>query len=100
MKIRRKSRPRPAPRAAERARRYEAQVLDIKSVLARSLRRRRAARKLSQGGLAARLGSSQSRISKIEAGDPAVSLDLFVRALFASGASRIDLARAIGSVGG
>jgi ribosome-binding protein aMBF1 (putative translation factor) len=97
MKTRRKSRPRPAAAAADLARRYEAQVLDIKSALARGLRRRRAAGKLSQGRLAARLGSSQSRISKIEAGDPAVSLDLFVRALFAAGATRGDIARAIGS---
>jgi transcriptional regulator with XRE-family HTH domain len=79
------------------ARRYEAQVLDIKAALARGLRRRRAAGKISQGRLAARLGSSQSRISKLEAGDPAVSLDLFIRALFATGATRADIARAMGS---
>jgi len=77
--------------------RYESQVLDIKVALARGLRRRRAAGKISQGRLAARLGSSQSRISKIEAGDPAVSLDLFIRALFATGATRGDIARAVGS---
>ena len=89
MKTRRKPQP---------ARRYEAQVLDIKTALARGLRRRRAAGKISQGRLAARLGSSQSRISKIEAGDPAVSIDLFIRALFAAGATRGDIARAMGSV--
>ena len=88
MKIRRKPQP---------ARRYESQVLDIKAALARGLRRRRAAGKISQGRLAARLGSSQSRISKIEAGDPSVSLDLFIRALFATGATRGDIARAMGS---
>ncbi len=88
MRIRRKPQP---------ARRYESQVLDIKAALARGLRRRRAAGKISQGRLAARLGSSQSRISKIEAGDPAVSLDLFIRALFATGATRGDIARAMGS---
>jgi len=87
MKTRRKPRP---------ARRYEAQVLDIKAALARGLRRRRAAGKVSQGRLAARLGSSQSRISKIEAGDPAVSLDLFIRALLAAGAARGDIGRIIG----
>ena len=84
-------------RKPQRARRYEVQVLDIKAALARGLRRRRAAGKISQGRLAARLGSSQSRISKIEAGDPAVSLDLLVRALFATGATRGDIARAMGS---
>ena len=88
MRIRRKPQP---------ARRYESQVLDIKAALARGLRRRRAAGKISQGRLAARLGSSQSRISKIEAGDPSVSLDLFIRALFATGATRGDIARAMGS---
>jgi transcriptional regulator with XRE-family HTH domain len=74
-------------------------VIEIKTLLARGLRRRRAAAKLSQGRLAERLGSSQSRISKIEAGDPAVSLDLLVRALLAAGATRGDMARAIGSGG-
>ena len=35
--------------------------------------------------------SSQSRIAKIEAGDPSVSLDLIVRALIASGATTRDI---------
>lgn len=78
--------------------RFEAQVLDIKAALARGLRRRRVAGKISQGRLAARLGSSQSRISKIEAGDPAVSLDLLVRAFLATGATRAEIARAMGAV--
>jgi transcriptional regulator with XRE-family HTH domain len=71
----------------------------MKAVLARSLRRRRSAAGISQGSLADILGSSQSRISKIEAGDTAVSLDLLVRALLAAGASRGDVARAIGASG-
>jgi predicted transcriptional regulator len=98
MMSRKKTRPRPAPGPAELARRYEAQVVEMKSALARGLRRRRAAGKLSQGRLAARLGSSQSRVSKIEAGDPAVSLDLFVRAFLATGATRGEIARAMGAV--
>lgn len=99
MKLRRRTRPRAIPGARQLARRYEAQVIEIKALLARGLRRRRAAAKLSQRRLAKRLGSSQSRISKIEAGDPAVSLDLLVRALLAAGATRGDLARAIGPSG-
>jgi len=43
---------------------------------------------------AQRMGSSQSRVAKIEAGDPSVSLDLIVRALFATGATRQELQRA------
>ena len=97
MKLRRRTRPRAIPGARQLARRYEARVIEIKKLLARGLRRRRAAAKLSQRRLAERLGSSQSRISKIEAGDPAVSLDLLVRALLAAGATRGDVARTIGS---
>ena len=95
MRVRRKARPRPSPDLAL-ARRHEAVVIEIKAALARALRRRRAAVGLSQGRLADRLGSSQSRVSKIEAGDPEVSLDLFVRALFAAGATRGDVGRVIG----
>jgi hypothetical protein len=39
--------------------------------------------------------SSQSRVAKMEAGDPTASLDLLVKSLLAMGASRRDLARAI-----
>ena len=92
----RKARPRPAPAAAELARRSEAQVLEMKAALARGLRRRRAARRISQSRLAALLGSSQSRVSKIEAGDPAVSLELLVRALVATGATRREIGRVLG----
>jgi hypothetical protein len=40
------------------------------------------------------MGSSQSRVAKIEAGDPSISLDLIVRALIAAGATRQDLQKA------
>jgi hypothetical protein len=36
--------------------------------------------------------TSQSRVAKIEAGDPTVSLDLIFRALFTMGVSRKALA--------
>lgn len=35
--------------------------------------------------------SSQSRIAKMEAGDPSVSLDLLIRSLFALGVTKRDL---------
>jgi hypothetical protein len=37
--------------------------------------------------------SSQSRVAKMEAGDPTASLDLLVKSLLAMGASRRDLAQ-------
>ncbi|WP_017741767.1 hypothetical protein [Scytonema hofmannii] len=41
------------------------------------------------------MNSSQSRVAKIEAGDPSVTVDLLVRALFYTGATRKDIAEAI-----
>jgi DNA-binding XRE family transcriptional regulator len=73
----------------------EAAVIELKLALSRSLREQRARRGLSQAALAKHLRSSQSRVAKMEAGDPSVSMDLLVRSLLAIGASSNDLARAI-----
>jgi ribosome-binding protein aMBF1 (putative translation factor) len=70
-------------------------LIEIKVRLTELVKKARARRHLSQVALAERLGSSQSRVAKIEAGDPSVSLELLVRASFASGATRKELARAI-----
>ncbi len=43
------------------------------------------------------IGSSQSRVAKMEAGDPSVSVDLLIRTLLALGANRRQVGRAIGS---
>ena len=51
----------------------------------------------SQIDLAQRMGSSQSRIAKIEAGDASVSLDLIVRALIAAGTTQQDIRKAFTS---
>ncbi|MCR4296121.1 MAG: helix-turn-helix domain-containing protein [Elusimicrobia bacterium] len=73
----------------------EARFIELKLTLSRWLRERREAQKLTQVDLAQRLQSSQSRIAKMEAGDPSVSLDLLIRSLFALGATKRDLARII-----
>ena len=73
----------------------EAAYVELRLRLAESLRVRRQKRKLSQTDLAKMLRSSQSRVAKMEGGDPSVSLDLLVRSLLALGASNRDLARAI-----
>jgi len=73
----------------------EATLVEIKLALAESLRRRRSKRGLSQTDLARLLGSSQSRVAKMEAGDPSVTLDLLVRSLLTIGATQRDLARII-----
>lgn len=73
----------------------EAALIEMKLGLADSLRRRRQARKLTQAQLAKRLGSSQSRVAKMEAADPSVSIDLLVRALLDLGATRAQVAKAM-----
>ena len=71
----------------------EEAVIDLKLTLARAVREERSKRSLSQNQLGRLLGSSQSRIAKMEAGDPSVSIDLLVRSLLKMGATRRDLAR-------
>ena len=73
----------------------EAAYIDLKVRLATDLRDRRRRRSLTQADLAKRLRSSQSRIAKMEAGDPSVSLDLLIRSLLMLGASRGELSRII-----
>ena len=75
----------------------EAMLVELKLSLTDALKKARQKRRLSQTDLAERIGSSQSRVAKIEAGDPSVSLDLIVRALFAAGATRRELQRAFSS---
>ena len=73
----------------------EAAYIELKLKLAESLRERRRHRRLTQVDLAKLLRSSQSRVAKMETGDPSVSLDLLVRSLLTLGASRRELARII-----
>lgn len=70
----------------------EAAFVETKLALSRSLRDRRTAEGLSQAALAKRLHSSQSRVAKMEAADPTVSVDLLLRALFALGVRPRDVA--------
>jgi predicted XRE-type DNA-binding protein len=73
----------------------EAAYVEVRLRLADSLRRRRQKQHLSQTDVAKRLHSSQSRVAKMEGGDPSVSIDLLIRSLLALGASSRDVARAI-----
>jgi len=73
----------------------ETAYVELRVRLADSLKRRRQKRNLSQTELARLLHSSQSRVAKMEGGDPSVSLDLLIRSLLALGASSRDLARTI-----
>jgi hypothetical protein len=71
----------------------EMRLIETKLALAAGLRQRREKSGLTQGAFARRLGSSQSRVAKMEAADRSVSLDLLFRGLFLLGASRQEVAR-------
>ena len=73
----------------------EAAFVEIKLALSDTLRAERQKAKLSQAQAAKRLGSSQSRVAKMEAGDPSVTIDLLVRSLLALGATKKTVARTI-----
>ena len=72
-------------------------LVDMKVSLAIALRHRRAAANISQVELAGTLGSSQSRVAKMEAADPSVSADLLMRALLALGTQPHEIGAALGS---
>lgn len=73
----------------------ESAYIELKLRLAEGLRARRRQHRLSQVELARKLGSSQSRVAKMETGDPSVSLDLLIRSLFVLGMSSRELSKII-----
>jgi predicted XRE-type DNA-binding protein len=73
----------------------EEAYIELRLKLADGLKDCRKRRGLSQTALAESLKSSQSRVAKMEAGDPTVSLDLLVKSLLALGTSRRQLASII-----
>lgn len=73
----------------------ESEFIHMKLGLARELKERRLARGLSQTQVAKMVGSSQSRVAKMEAADPSVSADLLIQTLLKLGASRAEVAQAV-----
>jgi ribosome-binding protein aMBF1 (putative translation factor) len=73
----------------------EQTYIELRLKLAGGLKARRQARGVTQVQLAQSIKSSQSRVAKMEAGDPTVSLDLLVKSLLALGASNRELAEII-----
>ena len=73
----------------------EESYIELRLKLAEGLKARRKAHGLSQVELAQAMKSSQSRVAKMEAGDPTVSLDLIVKSLLTLGTSNRELAAII-----
>lgn len=76
----------------------EAQFVELKLALAAGVRHLREHRGITQAALAEQLGSSQSRVAKMEAADRSVSVDLMMRSLLAIGATAGEIAKLIKSV--
>src|SRR5215831_4409821 len=75
----------------------EVAYIELKLALGDRLRTMREEKGMTQIGLAKLTGSSQSRVAKMEAGDPSVSIDLLVKSLLALGATRKQIAGAMAS---
>ena len=73
----------------------ESDFIELKLALSEALSERRKRSNLTQAQLAKMLKSSQSRVAKMEKGDPAVSLDLLVESLLAMGATKKSIAKVI-----
>ena len=73
----------------------ESEYIELKLALSEALMKRRKSSKLTQVQLAKMLRSSQSRVAKMEKGDPAVSVDLLIKSLLAMGAKKENIAKAI-----
>ena len=73
----------------------EEAYIELRLKLSDGLKSRRSLRRVTQTQLAQILRSSQSRVAKMEAGDPTVSIDLLVKSLLALGTSNRELAAII-----
>jgi ribosome-binding protein aMBF1 (putative translation factor) len=73
----------------------EAAYIELRLKLAEGLKSKRQSKGVTQTQLAQTLSSSQSRVAKMESGDPTVSLDLLVKSLLALGTSRRQIASII-----
>ena len=75
----------------------EVTYIELKLALSDQLKAMREKKAITQVELAKLLSSSQSRIAKMESGDPSVSIDLLVKGLLAVGATRKQIAGAMAS---
>jgi DNA-binding XRE family transcriptional regulator len=73
----------------------EMEMIEIRLSLSKLLKQFRKKQELSQQKLAENINSSQSRVAKMEASDPSVSIDLLIKSLLSLGATREDIATAI-----
>ena len=75
----------------------EAMLVNMKLALAKKVKELRQSKKITQNELAELIGSSQSRVAKLETADRSVSMELLVRSLATLGASRSQIGKIVGT---
>ncbi len=73
----------------------EEKIIELRLALSDALKKQRLAANLTQESFAKMLGTSQSRIAKMEAGDKSVTLDLLIRSIFKTGVNIRELSELI-----
>lgn len=76
----------------------EVEIIEVKLALGDYLRQVRQERCWTQTQVARRIGSSQSRVAKMEAADATVSLDLLMKSLFSLGVTARDVSRVLSKI--
>lgn len=71
----------------------EETYIDIRLDISSLVKAQRVKRGWTQEQLARAIGSSQSRVAKIEGGDPGISLDLMIKALLRLGTSKKQIGK-------
>jgi predicted XRE-type DNA-binding protein len=75
----------------------EEMLVDMKLAMATTVRQLRQSKHMTQIELAELIGSSQSRVAKLETADGSVSMELLVRSLATLGASRAQIGKIVGA---
>jgi DNA-binding XRE family transcriptional regulator len=71
----------------------EEAYIDIRLDISNLVKAQRTKREWTQEQLARAIGSSQSRIAKLEGGDPGISMDLMIKALLRLGTSKKQIGK-------
>jgi predicted transcriptional regulator len=72
-------------------------IVEFRAALARALQRARQRQKLTRGGAAKRIGTSQPQVARMEAGQSSITIDRLIEALTALGVTRATILRALNS---
>lgn len=73
----------------------EMAIVEMKFALSKAIIEKRKKNKLTQVQMAKVIGSSQSRVAKIENSDPTVSIELMLKSLFSMGTTTKEIAKVI-----